>query len=551
MAALSAIKLGATVTIVSKEASFVGGATIQASGGVSIVYEPNDSPEIFYEDIMKGGGYLNNPKLARILAERSKAALLKLEDYGFILDRVSAEAFRRVLRSEGHSWARGYLDRRENLGWCHALGSALARSNITFCPEIMIVKLLVSGGQAVGALGFSLVTGEYLVFNAKAVLLATGGLGQLYEVTTNAKTLTGDGFAMAWDIGAKLVDMEMVQFLPLAFPYPKAMRGVIIGMCSLFGPNVKLYNGLGERYMHKYDPERLEYTTRDAASRGNYSEIIEGRGTERGAIIVDPTENDPALLPSHRNSLPLVYGRISKVFGEDAANWKKPFEAIPSQHFFMGGVMIDEDCKSSVPGLFAVGEVSGGVQGANRLSGNALTEIFVFGDLAGKSVARWAAKKKLIPPNAREIEDEIRQLEAAFNAQPKGGVRPFQIKEKIQNLMWRHLGPVRDKEGMEKTIAALKDLQQNVLPRLYLGSRQPKYNREKVEAVEVRLMLKTALAVAHSALSRTESRGSHYRKDFPLTDDKEWLKNVLVEKSRDGDIAISYKTQDKAVNMDW
>lgn len=548
MAALSAMKLGADVALVSKEASFVGGATIQASGGISIVHEPEDSPETFYKDMMRGGGNLNNPKLVKILSERTMASMVKLEDYGFYLDRMSNDKMRTVIHSEGHSWARGYLDRRENLGWCRALGGALARSNVSFYPEIMVLKLLVNQGQVNGALGFSIVSGEYLVFNAKAVLLATGGLGQIYEVTTNAKTLSGDGFTMAWDVGAKLIDMEMVQFLPLAFPYPKAKRGIIIGMCSLFGPNVKLYNGLGERYMRKYDPERLEYTTRDTASRANFTEIMQGRGTERGAIIVDPTENDPSLLWRHRNGLPLIYKRVRDVFGEDAASWKKPFEAIPSQHFFMGGVMIDENCKSTVPGLFAVGEVSGGVQGANRLSGNALTEILVFGNLAGEKAAQWVADRKLIPPDTREIEDEISKWESKFNSEPGDGVRPFHIREKIQKTMWSYLGPVRDRVGMEKAAAALEGIQRDDLKQISLGTHQPIYNREKVEAAETEFMVKTALAIARSALTREESRGSHYREDFPLANDKHWLRNIMVRKEG-GNIAISYQREFES--MDW
>jgi fumarate reductase (CoM/CoB) subunit A len=545
LAALAAMNLGAEVVLVSKESSFVGGATKQASGGICIVYEASDSPEIFYKDIIEGGAKINNPRLAKIMAERSHAALLSLEQYGFLLDRSGPSLFRRVLRSEGHTWARGYLDRRENLGLCNGLSNALARSSIKFYPEVMVVKLLVNQGQAVGALGFSLLTGEYLTFNAKAVLLATGGLGQLYEVTTNAKTLTGDGYAMAWDIGASLVDMEMVQFLPLNFPYPKARRGVIIGMCSILGPNVKLYNGLGERYMHKYDPERCEYSTRDIVSRGNYTEIIEGRGTERGTIIVDTTEQDSTLLGEYRSSLPIVYGRIADIFGEDAANWKKPFEAIPAQHFFMGGVMINDNFRTNVPGLFAVGEVSGGTQGANRLSGTALTEVIVMGNLAGESMTQWIKDRKLIPPNMVEIYGEIARLESMFHAKPEDGLRPFQIKERIKSVMWSYLGPVRDKDGMEKAITALKDIQSNDLPRLSLQYRDLKYNRERVEAVEAGFMVKTALMIAQSALAREESRGSHYRSDFPVTNDKEWLKNTLVDKGKDGDVAISYQSMFK------
>lgn len=540
-AALSANSLGAEVTVVSKETSFVGGATIQSGGGVSTINDPNDSPEKFFNDIMKSGGYLNNPKLARIMAERARPSLLKLEKYGLLLDRANASTLRRVSRVEGNTYPRAYQDRRENLGWCQGLSIALARSGVKFYPEVMITKLLVSQSQVVGALGLSLTTGEYLVFNAKAVLLATGGLGQLYEVTTNAKTLTGDGYAMAWDAGAKLVDMEMVQFLPLAFPYPKSRKGVMIGMCSLFGPNVKMYNRLGERYMYKYDPERLEYTTRDTAARANFTEISEGRGTEKGAVIVDPTGNDPSQLQEYRSATPIAYKRLEDVFGADAANWKKTFEAMPSQHHEMGGIMIDENCKTSVPGLFSAGEASGGVQGGNRIGGNGLGEAITFGDLAGQSMAQWIRDKRLIPPDTAEIEDEIGQLEAMFNAKPKDGIRPFQIIEKIQKTMWSYLGPVRDKDGMEKAIATLQNIQENDLPILYLGSHHVKYNQERIEAAELRLMVKTALIVARSALAREESRAAHFRTDFPISNDKEWLKNIVIDKSKDEDVTISYK----------
>ena len=270
MAALPPSRRGAKVTLISKESSFVGGATIMSAGGTCAVFKPNDSPETFYNDIMRGGGYLNNPRLARILAERSTQAILKLEDYGFLLDRKSLDPLQLIRKGEGHSLPRGYLDRREGLGFCHGLSKALIRSGVDFRPEIVAYKLLSNHGRVVGAMGFSLVTGDYLVFNAKAVIMATGGLGALYKITTNSGTLTGDGYAMAWDAGAELVDMEMVQFLPLAFPYPKSREGLNIGMCSFFGSGVKLYNGLGERYMEKYDPKRMEFATRDVVAQSQF-----------------------------------------------------------------------------------------------------------------------------------------------------------------------------------------------------------------------------------------------------------------------------------------
>jgi fumarate reductase (CoM/CoB) subunit A len=540
LAAISARQAGATVALVTKESSLVGGATIMAAGGTSATFSPGDNSEIFFNDIMKAGGKLNNPNLARIVAERSAEAVLDLENYDFLLDRKDANFLRTIKQGEGHAFPRGYLDRREALGFSHALGKALMRNEVTIFPEMMVIKLLVKDNQAIGVLALSLVTGEYLVFNAKSVILATGGLGALYEVTTNSGLLTGDGYAMAWDSGAELVDMEMVQFLPLAFPYPQTRRGKIIGMCSHFGPGVKLYNGLGERYMTKYDPQRMEFSTRDIGARANFTEIKEGRGTKNQAIIVDPREHDPSIWLRWKTSLPHHYAMFREVFGERAAEWQEPFEAVPSQHFFMGGVRIDEDCRTNITSLFAVGEVAGGLHGANRLSGVALTEVFVFGPLAGKTAALFAKTEKLIPLNTAEIDKEIDTLE---NKLSKTGsrVRPFELKEAIQNLMWNNLGPVREKKGIKTVIEALENIQKDGLGRMVIGSRSRKYNRERMEAVEVALMIKTALLVAYSALARQESRGSHYRTDFPLSDDKGWLKNIVLTKNRNDKVEISVK----------
>lgn len=540
LAAISARQAGATVAFVTKESSLVGGATIMAAGGTSATFSPGDSLEIFFNDIMKAGGKLNNPKLARIVAERSAEAVLDLENYDFLLDRKDANFLRTIKLGEGHAFPRGYLDRREALGFSHALGKALMKNEVTVFPETMVSKLLIKDHQAIGVLASSLVTGEYSVFNATSVILATGGLGALYEVTTNSSLLTGDGYAMAWDSGAELVDMEMVQFLPLAFPYPKMRKGKIIGMCSHFGPGVKLYNGLGERYMTKYDPWRMEFTTRDIGARANFIEIREGRGTKNQAIIVDPREHDPDIWLRWKTSLPHHYAMFREVFGEPAAKWQEPFEAVPSQHFFMGGVRIDEDCRTNIMGLFAVGEIAGGLHGANRLSGVALTEVFVFGPLAGKTAALFAKTKKLIPLNTAEIDKEIDTLESKLS-KTGSGVRPFELKEAIQNLMWNNLGPVRDEMGIQTAIGTLENIQRKDLEDMVIGSHSRKYNRERMEAMEVPLMIKTALLVAYSALAREESRGSHYRTDFPLSDDKKWLKNIVLTKNRNDKVEICLK----------
>ena len=291
--------------------------------------------------------------------------------------------------------------------------------------------------------------------------------------------------------------MEMVQFLPLAFPYPKSRRGKMIGMCSHFGKGVKLFNGSGERYMPNYDAERMEFTTRDIGARANYTEVMEGRGTANNAILVDPTDHDPAVYLRWKTTLPHHYALHKQVFGERAAEWKEPFEAISSQHFFMGGVKIDQDFKTTVPSLFAVGEVSGGIHGANRLAGVAFAEVFAFGPLAGEAIAEHVRDKHLIPLNSVELEREVAALEAKLS-QTSQGTRPFELKEAIQAVMWNNLGPVRNGAGICRTIDVLKEVEQTARERMVLASRSRKYNRERMEALEVPFMARTALLVAQS-----------------------------------------------------
>jgi fumarate reductase (CoM/CoB) subunit A len=544
LAALEAIRAGLSVGLVTKESALVGGATIMAAGGTSAVFSPNDTPETFLADILKAGADLNNGKLAKIVADRSAQAVFDLERHDYLLDREDATTLRTVKQGEGHAWPRGCLDRREALGVCHALSRALMENEIALFPETVVSRLLTKDNRAIGAVAMNLVTGGYLVFSAKAVILATGGLGALYKVTTNSNVLTGDGFALAFDAGAELIDMEMVQFFPIAFPYPAVRRGKMIGVSSWFGPKVELRNGLGERYMPKYDPERLEMTTRDIASRANFIEIMEGRGTKNGAIIVDPTDHDPALLLRFKTSIPHVYAMFREVYGDRAAEWEEPFEAIPSQHFFMGGIRIDEECRTNVNGLFAVGEVSGGTHGANRLSGVALTEVYVFGPVAGRCAARHASGEGVVPPDKEEINAEIGRLESLFKA--GSGMRPFEVKAAIQDVVWERLGPVRGGSGIETAITAFERIEREQMTGMVIGCKDRVYNRDRMEAIEVPLMVKTALLVARAASERKESRGSHYRTDFPERNDRDWLRNIVIKKDGGGRMGISVENTVRA-----
>ena len=536
LAALEVKKAGLTVGLVTKESALVGGATIMAAGGTCAVFSPGDTPETFQSDILRSGQYLNNARIVKRVTEGSAGSVFNLETHDFLLDRKSNDTLRTINHGEGHKHPRGYLDRREALGVCHALSKALMRNEIGLFPETIVSKLLVKEDKVLGAVAMSLASGEYRVFKAKTVILATGGLGALYKLTTNSAVLTGDGFALAFEAGADLVDMEMVQFFPIAFPYPAVRRGKMIGVCSWFGPDVRLLNGLGERYMPKYDPERMEMSTRDNVSRANFIEIMEGRGTKNGAIIVDPTKHDSAKLTKFKTSIPHVYAMFREVYGKRVAEWEEPFEAIPSQHFFMGGIRIDEACRTRIAGLFAVGEVSGGMHGANRLSGTALTEIYTMGPVAGESAALYARGAELISPDSQAIDEEIERLNSLFGT--GSGVRPFELKAAVQDIIWEGLGPVRSGAGIEAAISALERIEKERIAGMAIGSCDRTYNRDRMEAIEVPFMIKTGLLVARSALCRQESRGSHYRADFPQSNDSEWLRNVIVKKKKDGDIDL-------------
>lgn len=537
LAALEVERAGLTVGLVTKESALVGGATIMAAGGTCAVFSPGDTPETFRTDILKSGQYLNNAKIVKKLTEGSAGGVFNLETHDFLLDRMDSDTLRTINHGEGHKYPRGYLDRREALGVCHALSKALMRNEIALFPETIVSKLLVKENRILGAVAMSLASGEYRVFKAKAVILATGGLGALYKLTTNSAVLTGDGFALAFEAGAELVDMEMVQFFPISFPYPAVRRGKMIGVCSWFGPDVKLLNGLGERYMPKYDPERKEMSTRDNVSRANFIEIMEGRGTKNGAIVVDPTKHDQAKLTKFKTSIPHVYAMFREVYGKRVAEWEEPFEAIPSQHFFMGGIRIDEACRTHVAGLYAVGEVSGGMHGANRLSGTALTEIYTMGPVAGESAALYARGEEIISPDTQAIDEEIGRLNGLFGT-GREGVRPFELKAAVQDIIWEGLGPVRSGAGIEAAINALERIGKEQIAGMVIGSQDRTYNRDRMEAIEVPFMIRTGLLVARAALCRKESRGSHYRTDFPEKNDEEWLKNIVVKKNKDGDVVV-------------
>lgn len=538
LAAIESDKEGRDVVLVSKD-RILGGASIQASGGISIPGLNEDRPEIFYHDTMKAGAGLNNPELVSLLADKGPSCMSILEQLGMVPDRNADGSYRSNKKTEGHSIKRSYADRRMFHEVGRVLRGNLFYSGVQVFEQVLIFNMVTKEGLVVAALAYSVKEGNFIVFQPKVVILATGGYGQLYDPSDNAEALTGECHSLALDCGAELMDMEMVQFIPLAFPFPSGMRGTFIGMCSLFGPNVKLYNGLGERFMSKYFPETMEYSTRDSVARSMFRELTENRGSVRNTIIVDPTENDPKLLETYRASTPVVYSMLERIFGEKAARWQEPFEAIPSQHFCMGGVRIDTEGRTSCPNLFAAGEISGGVHGANRLGGNALLETIIMGRIVGQTASQEAVSLNNLPefdPSKQFFggSDYLRQLLGNNNI---SGTHPMEIKNKLRKVMFEHAGIIRNDAQLNEGLTIVKQLTKEITG--LQVDKTLRWNKSLLEALELKHMLKVAEAVIKSALMRTESRGSHFRDDYRETDPA-LAKNIVVSQDSNGELLMKF-----------
>lgn len=524
--AIAALEAGKTcsVMMISKD-RVMGGASIQASGGIAIPGIAGEDLEVFVEDTLKGGEYINDRSLVETFAKEGSNYIKYLEELGMVFDQDREGKYRIYKRTEGHSAMRNYNDRRG----CHEIGRVLkeklVKSNVKLLEHTMVFEMVYKDERVIGCSAYSLKDGKIMHIAPKAVVLACGGYGRIYSVSDMSTGLTGECHSMALNGGAELTDMEMVQYIPLAFPFPEGMKGAFIGMCSIHGPNVRLYNKNGERFMERYQPERKEYATRDQVARAIFTEIRDGRGTERGGVIVDTTENDKSLYSRYSVSTPAVYQAITRVFGEKAARWEEPFEAAPSQHFCMGGIKIDNECRTAVKNLFAAGEITGGIHGANRLGGSALSEVAVFGRLAGISVRKEAEQGKFAEESVLNKYFEQNEKIVKTLCEKKTGSTGTKLKKRLGEIMWEYGGIVRNSEMLEKGLKELDSLDEQLRDmRCEPGEI---WNYSLVEALEMRHMAKVAKAVLISAQMRKESRGSHYREDYPMKD-AAYMSNMVV-----------------------
>lgn len=521
-AAIEASKFNLNVIIVSKGLSFKSGCTTLAEGGYNAAFgyvDSEDSVDVHFQDTMKGGAYLNDMGLVRILVDEAQERLIELESFGAIFDRQESGKLNQRPFG-GQSFRRTcFQGDRTGHEMMMALKEEVTRHKIKTLDEVAVTSLIMDNDdRVIGACGVSLRDTKFLIFKAKSVILASGGAGWLYPVTSNAIQKTGDGYSLAYNVGADMLDMEQVQFHPTGMLYPDSRRGVLVTE-AVRGEGGKLFNVNSERFMKNYD-ERGELATRDVVARAIYNEIREGRGTENGGVYLDVTHLPPEQVEEKLETMLLQFLDV----GVDIR--KEAMEVAPTAHHFMGGVRINPNCETNIKNLYAAGEVTGGVHGANRLGGNALADTQVFGKRAGESAAKNAQLNDF-KYNEEQVDREEKRLLELFK---DGTVYPHELKSALMEIMWENVAIIRNEDGLKRALNKIEELKEKTSDmKVPLGSG---YNKNLLDALEIKNMLTVASLVTQSALIRRESRGSHYREDHSKTDDR-WNRSIVMNKNKD------------------
>jgi succinate dehydrogenase / fumarate reductase flavoprotein subunit len=532
-AAVSAAQRGLSVGIVTK--SLLGKAhTVMAEGGIAASVgnvDPDDSWRQHFIDTMRSGKFLNNWRMAEIFTKEAPDRVYELEQWGALFNRtpegkISQRPF------GGHTYRRlCHVGDRTGLELIRTMQEKVLATDAKVYMETTITKLFKKDGRVVGALAYTRESGKFIHFKAKAVVMATGGWGRIFKVTSNSWEGTGDGVVLSYDAGAELVDMEMMQFHPTGMVWPPGVRGLLVTE-GVRGEGGLLRNSEGERYMEKYDPEKMELSTRDVVARANYTEVQEGRGSEHGGVYLDITHLG---YEGIMKKLPTMHEQFLKLADIDIS--KEPMEVFPTVHYTMGGVKIDpETAASNVPGLFAAGEVAGGLHGANRLGGNSLSDLLVFGRRAGEGAAAYIVESTHSSDiDEIEVMTEIgRVLEPLEKGQ--GGESPYLIQQELQEAMMEHANLMREedslKEGLGKVLALKDRLPQISVP----GSRL--FNPGWHTAQDVRYLVQISEIIIRTALERKERRGAQWRLDFDGPDDELGKINFIVKKDEQGEVGI-------------
>lgn len=520
-AAIEAQKKNVEVVAVGKE--IIGKShTVMAEGGYNAALgnvDPKDNWETHFSDTIKGGAWLNDQELVEVLVKEAPERFYELEEFGGIFDRTSSGKLAQK-KSGGASYPRTcFVSDYSGHEIIAALVDEVRRRGITFMEEVFVSKLLTSGNRVAGAVAFNMKSGNFIVFRSKAIILATGGAGRMYEITTNPASATGDGKILAIDAGAELKDMEMFQFHPTGMVWPPSCKGVLVTEVVRSAGGI-LMNRQGERFMERYH-KMLELAPRDVVSRSIWREISEGRGTPHNGVNLTITHVPPETV---KENLKTMYKQFL-LAGVDIT--KEPMEVAPSAHHYMGGVKINQKAETSVKGLFAAGEEVGGVQGANRLGGNALPDTQVFGRLAGEQAANFARHEPSVPSfSVAQIAQEQERIMGLL-AEKSGGISPIEVRRHLNRIMEENAGIVRTGERLSKALIEIENIIKKMLPKTQLTEHSTlQYHRELVDALENINLVRNAELLVRSALIRTESRGAHYRLDYPKTDNVNWLKHI-------------------------
>jgi len=520
-AAIEALGQGASVGVVSK--SLLGKAhTVMAEGGIAAAMANVDSADgwkTHFRDTMRGGKMLNNWRMAQLHAQEAPERVKELEQWGALFDRTEDG---RILQRAfgGHTFRRlCHVGDRTGLEMIRTLQDRGVHMGFDVYMECTIVRLLTDQGRCAGALAYWRETGRFVVFKAKSVVMATGGIGKAWPVTSNSWEYTGDGMALAYEAGAELMDMEFVQFHPTGMVWPPGVQGILVTE-AVRGEGGILRNKAGERFMERYDPKRMELSTRDVVARSIYTEVKEGRGTEHGGAYLDISHKPAEYV---KKKLPSMYHQFKELADVDIT--KGPMEVGPTCHYMMGGIRVEaETAQSSLPGLFAAGEAAAGLHGANRLGGNSLSDLLVFGRRAGLAAAQHA--KEVSAPNLDEGQISAGESEALRAFQQQGGENPYAVHRDLQKAMQSLVGIFRVREDMQKALSELAKLKERAAHTSVEGSRM--FNPGWHMAIELKSMLTVSEAVTRSALVREESRGAHSRIDFPELSTEWGKKNNII-----------------------
>jgi succinate dehydrogenase / fumarate reductase flavoprotein subunit len=549
-AAIAAADAGARTGLVCK--SLLGKAhTVMAEGGIAAalgnVY-PEDNWRVHFRDTMRGGKLLNNYRMAMLHAQEASERVLELEEWGAAFDRTPDGL---ILQRDfgGHRYARlAHVGDRTGLEMIRTLQHQAVTRPIEVFMECTILRLLKDGDRVSGAFGYWRQSGRFVLFRAKAVVLATGGVGKIYEITSNSWEYTGDGHAMALWAGADLIDMEFIQLHPTGMVWPPSVRGLLVTE-GVRGDGGVLRNRDGRRFMFDYIPEMFRSETadteeeadnwykgdrtrnrrppdllpRDEVARAINTEVKEGRGTPHGGVFLDVATRLPADVIKKR--LPSMYHQFKELAGVDIT--KEAMEVGPTAHYIMGGVRVDaESAASNVPGLYAAGEVAGGMQGANRLGGNSLSDLLVFGLRAGEAASEYAAGLGAERPAADEEHVEAIARWALAPFERDDGENPYAIHDELREVMQNQVGLVRSEGEMKKALDEITALQERADRASVRGSHV--YNPGWHTALDLRALLTVAECVTLAAIERTESRGGHTREDYPTADPDLGKVNVVL-----------------------